>query len=160
MWELFEWRCMYWKLNKSCCESCWEYMDLSCIEWEVFGLQGGDELHSLKVRIYWEEVPEVAHCVPEALWWSSWYVVRSGHPVEFLRSLSSLELAWWSFLWWDTNGESWRWQARKSTGQSPARKLIFVFRKRSAEGYLQSAETFPINPNWYIFCLIVKPEKR
>ena len=41
-------------------------MDLSCIEWEVLGLQGGDELHSLKVRVDGEEVPEVAHFVPEA----------------------------------------------------------------------------------------------
>ena len=40
-------------------------MDLSCIEWEVLGLQGGDELHSLKVGVDWEEIPEVAHVVPE-----------------------------------------------------------------------------------------------
>ena len=51
------------------CEYTWNLKDLSCIEWEVFCLQGGDELHSFKVRVDREEVPEVAHFVPEASWY-------------------------------------------------------------------------------------------
>ena len=60
-----------------CCESGWKFMDLGCIEWEVLGLQGGDELHSVKVRVHWEKLPEVAHFVPEASWWRTWHMTKS-----------------------------------------------------------------------------------